>query len=262
MNKLEKIFSYQGQSVRVIIKDGEPWWVSKDVCDALSIARTQIRRLDDDEKGVHLMHTPGGQQDIAIVNEYGLYSLILGSRKPEAKVFKRWITHEVLLAIRTTGEYSVIQKPTVPALAIQKPSHTNSKIREAKQLFAILRENQYVMTPEAHHAILSHVTELLTGKPLSQPMPEESIQVPIKSWKRDSKRPPANEFWRFICDLSDEIGVARPRTKDLGEWWEHALQQMDEKWLDLLSEKLDNSSNWVLQFLKKKLEQHKQNHLN
>ena len=64
------------------------------MCRALEIDRTQTRRLDDDEKGVYLTQTPGGQQEISIINEPGLYALVLGSRKPEAKAFKRWITHE------------------------------------------------------------------------------------------------------------------------------------------------------------------------
>ena len=94
-------------SVRTIQKDGEPWFVGNDVCKALGLDRTQIRRLDDDEKGVYTIHTLGGEQKINIINESGLYALILTSRKPEAKEFKRWITHEVIPAIRKTGSYSV-----------------------------------------------------------------------------------------------------------------------------------------------------------
>ena len=80
--------------------------MAADVCKALEIDRTQSRRLDDDEKGVCSMHTPGGEQNVGIVNEYGLYNLILGSRKPEAKAFRRWITHEVLPSIRRHGVYA------------------------------------------------------------------------------------------------------------------------------------------------------------
>ena len=91
--------------MRVMQCDGEPWFVAADVCKALEIDRTQTRRLDDDEKGVCSIHTPGGMQEITTVSEPGLYSLVLGSRKPEAKAFKRWITHEVIPAIRKTGGY-------------------------------------------------------------------------------------------------------------------------------------------------------------
>ena len=88
------------------MKDGEPWFVAADVCRALEIDRTQTRRLDDDEKGVYLTQTPGGQQEMSIINEPGLYTLVLGSRKPQAKEFKRWITHEVIPSIRKHGVYA------------------------------------------------------------------------------------------------------------------------------------------------------------
>ena len=91
--------------VRTVVKDGEPWFVAADVCRALDIDQTAIRRLDEDEKGLRSMQTPGGQQEMAIVNEPGLYNLVLGSRKPEAKSFKRWITHEVIPSIRKHGAY-------------------------------------------------------------------------------------------------------------------------------------------------------------
>lgn len=92
--------------LRTLEKKGEVWFVAADVCRALELDRTQSRRLDDDEKDVVSIHTPGGPQDMTVINEFGLYSLILGSRKPEAKAFKRWVTHEVLPTIRRTGQYS------------------------------------------------------------------------------------------------------------------------------------------------------------
>ena len=93
-------------AVRTATINGEPWFVANDVCAILEIDRTQTRRLDDDEKGVYLIHTLGGDQKMSIVNEFGLYSLILRSRKPEAKAFRRWITHEVIPAIRKHGMYA------------------------------------------------------------------------------------------------------------------------------------------------------------
>lgn len=86
---------------------GEPWFVAVDVCRALSIgnSRQALSYLDEDEKGVTSNDTPGGDQRVSTVNEPGLYSLILRSRKPEAKAFKRWVTHEVLPSIRKTGSY-------------------------------------------------------------------------------------------------------------------------------------------------------------
>jgi prophage antirepressor-like protein len=100
-------FNYQSKQVRTIIKDNEPWFVAKDICEALEIGNITdaLSRIDLDEKGFDSIDTPGGSQMMYTVNEPGLYSLILGSRKPEAKPFKRWITHEVLPTIRKTGGY-------------------------------------------------------------------------------------------------------------------------------------------------------------
>lgn len=103
------LFPPTGQEVRTTTLAGEPWFVAADVCTVLDIAHSasSLRLLDDDEKGVQSVHTPGGDQQMTTVNEPGLYSLILRSRKPEAKAFKRWITHDVLPQIRKTGSYAV-----------------------------------------------------------------------------------------------------------------------------------------------------------
>ena len=111
MNELTVFQNDDLGSIRTITRNGEPWFVANDVCQVLGVFRTQIRRLDDDEKDVHTMHTPGGEQKINIINESGLYALILTSRKPQAQAFKRWITHEVIPAIRKTGSYGT--KPTI-----------------------------------------------------------------------------------------------------------------------------------------------------
>lgn len=103
-------FEYSGANVRTVkVGDDEVWFVAADVCAVLDLGnpRSSIALLDTDEKGVHTMDTPGGPQPMTMVSESGLYSLILRSRKPEAKAFKRWITSEVLPAIRKTGRYAV-----------------------------------------------------------------------------------------------------------------------------------------------------------
>ena len=107
MNELQIFKSHEFGEIRTTIQNGEPWFVAADVCKALDITqnRNAVARLDDDEKGVRLTDTLGGKQKLTVVNEAGLYSLVLGSRKPEAKAFKRWITHEVLPTIRRTGGY-------------------------------------------------------------------------------------------------------------------------------------------------------------
>ena len=106
MSELQ-IFNYDGNEVRTIQIDGEPWWVLKDVCTVLSIgnARDVFSRLDDDEKGVDQIDTLGGKQYMQIVNESGLYNVILRSDKPQAKPFRKWVTSEVLPSIRKNGAY-------------------------------------------------------------------------------------------------------------------------------------------------------------
>lgn len=108
MNELRVFENSEFGRVRTIDQNGEPWFVAADVCRALDVgnSRQALTRLDEDEKGVISNDTPGGNQEMSIVNEPGLYSLVLGSRKPEAKAFKRWITHEVIPAIRKHGAYA------------------------------------------------------------------------------------------------------------------------------------------------------------
>lgn len=114
---LSTFVSDQFGAVRTLTIDGEPWFVAADVCRALSIGnnRQALSYLDEDEKGVITSDTLGGKQKLNTVNEPGLYSLVLRSRKPEAKAFKRWITHEVIPAIRKTGAYAVSGTPMMTA---------------------------------------------------------------------------------------------------------------------------------------------------
>lgn len=133
-------------NVRIILQDNEPWFVAKDVCECLAISkhRDAISRLDTDERGALKVDTLGGKQEMATVNEYGLYSLVMSSRKPEAKEFKRWITHDVLPALRKTGSYSMNIPQTLPealrAYADEVEQHNKTKAlveaQRPKVLFA------------------------------------------------------------------------------------------------------------------------------
>lgn len=111
-----KNFTYEGTPVRTISRDGEPWFVAADVARILEIGNPSqaVSRLDEDERDT-LISNEGRQT--GVVNEPGLYSLILGSRKPEAKTFKRWVTHEVIPSIRRTGRYEVAPAPAPAELS-------------------------------------------------------------------------------------------------------------------------------------------------
>lgn len=106
-------FNFEGNQVRTVMIDDEPYFVAPDVIKILGLSNTTValNRLDDDERSKFNL---GRQGETNVVNEYGLYSLILASRKPQAKQFKRWVTHEVLPDIRKTGSYSIQQNYQIP----------------------------------------------------------------------------------------------------------------------------------------------------
>jgi prophage antirepressor-like protein len=99
---------FEAHQIRLLIVDGLPWWVGRDVCESIGISkhRDAIAQLDDDERGSMAVDTLGGKQQMICVNEAGMYSLMFISRSPKVKPFRRWVTHEVIPAIRATGTYS------------------------------------------------------------------------------------------------------------------------------------------------------------
>lgn len=158
---LPQVFTYSNRDIRTIVVDGDPFWVAADICETLGIrnSRSSIALLDEDEKGVHTVDTPSGQQEMTIVNEPGLYTLILKSRKPEAKQFKRWITHEVLPEIRKTGKYggAPLGIANDPVLAVLGAA---MEIRTAQ------------MALETRVAVLEHRQEQAASALLALPAPE------------------------------------------------------------------------------------------
>lgn len=121
LDNLQNVFEYGESKVRVVVKNGEPWFVARDVCDILkhTNSRVAVDRLDEDEKGVSKVYTPGGLQEMTVVSESGLYALVLTSNLPEAKRFKKWVTSEVLPRIRKTGAY-IAQPQSIEDLIIMQ----------------------------------------------------------------------------------------------------------------------------------------------
>lgn len=108
-----QLFNFENQQVRTLKIDGEPYFVGKDVAVILGYSRTADaikQHVDEEDKGVGKIQTPGGKQNLTIINESGLYSLILASKMPNAKRFKRWVTSEVLPTIRRHGAYMTDEK--------------------------------------------------------------------------------------------------------------------------------------------------------
>ena len=136
MNNIQIFNNPEFGKVRTIVKNNEPWFVGKDVADALGYKETAkaIReRVDDDDKGVSILDTPGGKQKMTIINESGLYSLILSSKLPTARKFKHWVTSEVLPDIRKHGLYA---KQSVIDMMINDPDSCIAlltKYKEEKQ---------------------------------------------------------------------------------------------------------------------------------
>ena len=149
MKELQIFNSEEFGEIRTVSINDEPWFVASDICRALDIQNvTQaVQKLDDDERS---MFNIGRQGNANCVNEYGLYSLVLASRKPEAKKFKRWITHEVIPSIRKHGGYIAGQESmTDDQLLAKALLVAQSKIAERDQIIAQKQERIEQMKPKA-----------------------------------------------------------------------------------------------------------------
>lgn len=152
MNEIQSFESDQFGTVRAVRgEDGEPMFVAKDVCAALGLgnSRQALARLDDDEKGVISNDTPGGEQQMQAVNEPGLYVLVLSSRKPEARAFKRWVTHEVLPALRREGAYEVPREEPLDLVIARGMVAANKKIQLLEDRNDALRKQAEELRPKA-----------------------------------------------------------------------------------------------------------------
>lgn len=185
-----EVYSYQNSNLRVVYWDGEPWFVAKDVCNILEIDTSQTRRLDEDEKGLRLIQTPGGEQEMVCVNEPGLYSLILGSRKPEAKRFKRWVTHEVLPSIRKHGMYAT---PQAVEAMLQDPDtmiRTLQALKEEREKRLALERKIEEDKPRVlfANAVEASHTSILVGD-LAKLLRQNGVQIGqnrLFQWLRDN----------------------------------------------------------------------------
>ena len=139
MTNAVSVFSFENQEVDIIIINGEPHFIGKQVCDILGYVNSRkalADHVDAEDKGVTKCDTPGGKQDVTIINESGLYSLILSSKLPKAKEFKRWVTSEVLPSIRKTGKY---EEPETDEMFLARAViMANEKINALKNKVATL----------------------------------------------------------------------------------------------------------------------------
>lgn len=134
-------YNFEDQPVRVVMVAGDPWFVANDLAKALGYTRAPdlVRHLDDDEKGVHVLHTLGGAQELSIISESGMYAAIFKSRRDEAQRFRKWVTADVLPELRKTGRYVLHDQAPAPQVSsdFDPPRLIAgvSVVREARRLF-------------------------------------------------------------------------------------------------------------------------------
>lgn len=148
MNELKVFDSPEFGQVRTIVINSEPWFFGKDVAVALGYKNTSdaiSKHVDDEDKGVAKCDTLGGMQDLSIINESGVYSLVFGSKLPNAKKFKHWVTSEVLPSIRKHGMYAVDELIANPELAIR----AFTALKEEREKNKALQEDNERMKPKA-----------------------------------------------------------------------------------------------------------------
>ena len=158
MNELQIFQNKEFGEVRSLVINNEPWFVGKDVAEALgygegkSLNNAVAKHVDDEDKGVTEMMTPGGKQNITIINESGLYALVFGSKLPSAKKFKHWVTSEVLPALRKAGRYEIPSDPMgALKLMFEAQTQTNEKVAVCDKRITELEENKLLNPGEYNY---------------------------------------------------------------------------------------------------------------
>ncbi len=155
MNELKVFQNKEFGEVRSLVINNEPWLVGKDVANILGYSNPQKAIRDhvyEEDKGVNEMVTPGGKQNVTIINESGVYSLIFGSKLPNAKKFKHWVTSEVLPSLRKTGRYEIPSDPMgALKLMFEAQTQTNEKVAVCDRRITELEENKLLNPGEYNY---------------------------------------------------------------------------------------------------------------
>lgn len=194
MNEL-KVFNFNQVEVRTVFIDNEPWWIAKDVCDVLGHSNVSVAltRLDSDE--VTKFNLGGLSGESNVVNESGLYSLIMGSRKPEAKAFKKWVTGEVLPSIRKNGMY---------ATEVTVEKMLNDPDFAIELLTSLKEERAKRIEVEKTNTILMHVNKNYTSTEIAKEMGLKSANElnEILAHKRIQYK--QNETWVLYSEYANK----------------------------------------------------------
>ncbi|WP_081988755.1 MULTISPECIES: BRO-N domain-containing protein [unclassified Sphingomonas] len=181
MNTALMSYQFEEEPVRVVMILGDPWFVASDLARALgySHAPHMARVLHDDEKGVHIVDTPGGPQEMNIISESGMYAAVFKSRREEAERFRKWVTSVVLPSIRKTGSFEMPGYEPPPQIALDHdPIRLNAGV-------AVVREARRLFGPEAARSVWTQVglpapivgaVALFSG---------DNLAEPLKAWLED-----------------------------------------------------------------------------
>jgi prophage antirepressor-like protein len=190
-------YTFEQETVRVVLIGDEPWWVATDVARVLGYKQSAFmtRLLDSDEKGLHIVQTLGGDQDMNVISESGLFAAILKSRKPEAKRFRRWVTGEVLPSIRRTGRYEMFNDPP----QLPSPAIDDAELPRLNAAIGIMREARQVWGREECRRIWIRVG---LPSPIAEASGEtDTLALRIDGATRDSESV-------IVADLAASLGMA------------------------------------------------------
>jgi len=184
MTATPTFMSFENQSVRFVIIDGEPWWAGKDVCACLEIENSSdaLNRLENDERRGSVIPTPSGDQTAIVINEPGVYRLIFTSRKPAAERFKRWLAHDVLPELRRTGRYVMVDDADGPVQPnaypdIEKTRTELALVRETRKLHGTAEARLLWDRLDLPRSDIFGTT--CARKPIT---PEEKVLTAIERW--------------------------------------------------------------------------------
>lgn len=193
MNDIQVFNNSEFGEVRTVLIGDDVWFIAKDIAIILGYSDTQAmtRRLDDDEKGMQKIHTLGGDQNMSIINESGLYNAIIGSIRPEAKRFRKWVTAEVLPSIRKHGLYAVDELLNNPDMAI-------------KAFQALKEERAARIEAERKNAVLMHVSKTYTATEIAKELGLKSANELNRELEKRGIQFKVNNTWVPKADYADK----------------------------------------------------------
>jgi hypothetical protein len=217
-------YQFEEEPVRVVMIAGDPWFVANDLARVLDIRnpRDALSRLDDDEKGTHNVSTLGGDQEMNVISESGMYALVLGSRKAEAQRFRKWVTAEVLPELRRTGKYQLHDAGPLPMQALDfDPARLTAGVavvREARRLFGPMAARA-VWMQVGLPAVVADSEAVFDGDPLA---------APLRAWLETRAETTIPEAAEGIGISDLDYAGARRIGRLLGMWgWFGQVRRID-----------------------------------